>query len=99
MVREHLDRIPRDATVTATCFYTLPLADCAVVYDLQYCSTEHLLSSDYVVLDDSESYKLYSTVPWEVRPREDFDALLTENGYVVCDSPDTSLTIWCKEIS
>ena len=99
MVREHLDRIPRDATVTATCFYTVPLADCAVVYDLQYCSTEHLLSSDYVVLDDSESYKLYSTVPWEVRPREDFDALLTENGYVVCDSPDTSLTIWCKEIS
>ena len=99
MVREHLDRIPRDATVTATCFYTVPLADCAAVYDLQYCSTEHLLSSDYVVLDDSESYKLYSTVPWEVRPREDFDALLTENGYVVCDSPDSSLTIWCKEES
>ncbi len=99
MVREHLDRIPRDATVTATCFYTVPLADCAVVYDLQYCSTEHLLSSDYVVLDGSKSYKLYSTEPWEVRPREDFDELLAENGYVVCDSPDSSLTIWCKEES
>ena len=99
MVREHLDRIPRDATVTATCFYTVPLADCATVYDLQYCSTEHLLSSDYVVLDGSKSYKLYSTEPWEVRPREDFDELLAENGYVVCDSPDSSLTIWCKEES
>ena len=99
MVREHLDRIPRDATVTATCFYTVPLADCATVYDLQYCSTEHLLSSDYVVLDGSKSYKLYSTEPWEVRPREDFDELLAENGYVVCDSPDASLTIWCKEES
>ena len=99
MVREHLDRIPRDATVTATCFYTVPLADCATVYDLQYCSTEHLLSSDYVVLDGSKSYKLYSTEPWEIRPREDFDELLAENGYVVCDSPDSSLTIWCKEES
>lgn len=96
MLTEHLDQIPRDAVITATTFYTVPLADCPTLYDLQYCSTEHLLSSDYVVMDGSAAYKRYATQPWETWTREDFVTLLTENGFTVLDSPDESLTIWHK---
>lgn len=97
MIAEHLERIPRDTVITATTFYTVPLADCPTLYDLQYCSTEHLLSSEYVVMDAKLSYKRYSVTPWETWSREDFITLLTENGFVVCDSPDESLTVWHKE--
>ena len=97
MISEHLDRIPRDTVITATTFYTVPLADCPTLYDLQYCSTEHLLSSEYVVMDGHTSYKRYSTTPWETWTREQFIQLLTENGYTIWDAPDESLTIWHRE--
>ena len=97
MISEHLDRIPRDTVITATVFYTVPLADCPTLYDLQYCSTEHLLSSEYVVMDDKTSYKRYATTPWETWTREQFVQLLTENGYTIWDAPDESLTIWHRE--
>ena len=97
MISEHLDRIPRDTVITATVFYTVPLADCPTLYDLKYCSTEHLLSSEYVVMDDKTSYKRYATTPWETWTREQFIQLLTENGYTIWDAPDESLTIWHRE--
>lgn len=97
LIAEHLDRIPRDTVITATTFYTVPLADCPTLYDLQYCSVEHLLSSEYVVMDGKTSYKRYSTTPWETWTREQFIQLLTENGYTIWDAPDESLTIWHRE--
>lgn len=59
-----LDRIPDDASVTATTFLVVPLSRRAVLYDLRYCSQEHLLSTDYVVVEttDSGSLKPYAVV-------------------------------------
>lgn len=50
-----LDRIPDDASVTATTFLVVPLSRRAVLYDLRYCSQEHLLSTDYVVVETTDS--------------------------------------------
>ena len=53
-----LDRIPDDASVTATTFLVVPLSRRAVLYDLRYCSQEHLLSTDYVVVETTDSGSL-----------------------------------------
>ncbi len=48
---ENLKRIPEDASVTATCYYTTRLSNHDVVYDIYYATEEQLYSSDYIVLD------------------------------------------------
>ena len=50
-IGEFLSQIPEDAPVAATTFYTTPLSQREVLYDVRYCSQEHLLSTQYVVLD------------------------------------------------
>lgn len=90
-----LAAIPRDSTVTATTYFTLPLADCRTVYDLQYCTLEHLLSSDYVVLDDRRSFKSYATDPWTTNSRTYYEALLTAQNYHPTHSLP-GLTVWQK---
>ncbi len=50
-VRDTLDTIPEDASVTATTFYTTYLSQRDILYDVGYCSKEHLFSTDYVVLN------------------------------------------------
>ncbi|MBP3701598.1 MAG: DUF2079 domain-containing protein, partial [Lachnospiraceae bacterium] len=47
-IREVLEGIPEDASVTATTFFTTWLSQRDIVYDVDYCSQEHLLSSEYV---------------------------------------------------
>ncbi len=50
-VRATLDTIPHGASVTATTFYTTYLSGRDILYDVGYCSREHLFSTDYVVLN------------------------------------------------
>ena len=57
-----LDRIPDDASVTATTFLVVPLSRRAVLYDLRYCSQEHLLSTDYVVVETTDSGSIVQTL-------------------------------------
>ena len=61
-LRETLDIIPADATVTATTFYTTYLSQRDVLYDVRYSSQEHMLSTEYIVLAVSEdrSYTKYN---------------------------------------
>lgn len=49
-IREALDMVPEDAAVAATTFYTAHLSQREVLYDVRYCSQEHLLRAEYVVL-------------------------------------------------
>ncbi len=46
-----LHAIPEDAKVAATTFYTTPLSQREVLYDLDYASKEHLFSCDLFALD------------------------------------------------
>lgn len=62
-IRDALDTIPQDASVAATTFYTTRLSDRETLYDVRYCSREHLLQTQYVALslgatDDCRKYSL-----------------------------------------
>ncbi len=51
--RDALSQIPEDASVTAHTFYTTELSQREVLYDIRYTTQEHLLESEYVVLNPS----------------------------------------------
>ncbi len=62
-IRTALEEIPEDASVAATTFYTVFLSQRETIYDIRYCSTEHLLSAEYVVMNanSTNDYKKYNT--------------------------------------
>lgn len=80
-IAEKLDQIPDDASVTAHTFYGAYLSKRDVLYDLRYCSKEHMLQSDYVVIKSSYTadFKKYGN------SYESLVALLEENGFVLTD--------------
>lgn len=49
-IRDALDTIPEEASVAASTFYTTHLSQRKTVYDVSYCSEEHLLEVEYIVL-------------------------------------------------
>lgn len=86
-----LAQLPEDAAVTATTFYTTPLASRAVLYDLRYCSEAHLLSSDYIVLDPEASGCLDAKGGYAA-----LTALLDREGYVLCFQMEGALFIYFR---
>lgn len=86
-----LSQIPEDAAVTATTFYTTPLSSRAVLYDLRYCSEEHLLSSDYIVLDPGATDDLDAHGGYEA-----LTALLAREGYALCFRLEDALLVYFR---
>lgn len=97
-IREVLDTIPEDASVTTHTFYGAYLSDREVLYDVGYASREHLLSTEFVVLKTSYSseFKKYATNGQE-NGYENLIALLTENGYVPYNSYQNTVVIYQKQ--
>ena len=96
-IRQSLDLIPEGASVCASTFYTTYLSQRETVYDLRYASREHLLSSEYIVIDptDTSSYKNFSPGNEEA----DFAALLSllqSEGYTKFDTIENTLLIFRK---
>lgn len=96
-IEKTLDTIPEDATVAASAYYTTQLSQRKTIYDVYYCSREHLLESEYVAL----SVKLYNDYAKFATPGEDdgFQRLveyLEENGYELYNSMDGVLVIYRK---
>ena len=62
-LRDTLADIPENASVTAPTFCTTFLSQRNILYDLRYCSLEHLLESDYVVikLSSEGDYRKFSS--------------------------------------
>ena len=52
-IREELALVPKDVPAAATSFYTLPLSNRKILYDLKNASREHLLEAEVIVLDPS----------------------------------------------
>lgn len=77
-VADALDTIPDDASVTTHTFYGAYLSERAVLYDLRYCSREHLLSSDYVVIRSNTDAEVDRFGGFEA-----LCALLEEQGYTL----------------
>lgn len=76
-----LDEIPDDVSVTAHTFYVVPLSQRPVLYDIWYCSREHLLSTEYVVLKKTSTGDFKNYAVNGKNGYENLVALLEENGY------------------
>lgn len=96
-VRDTLDTILDGASVTATTFYTTHLSQRETLYDVRYCSQEHLLETEYVVLRLSvnSDCKKYATGGKD-NGFDNLVKLLEENGYTVYESLDNVLVIYHK---
>ena len=98
-VRETLAQIPTDRSVTAGTFYTAELSQRETVYDLGYASREHLLESEYIVLDPRQKYsfKQYETTE-KFRDLEAFIGFLIQEGYEEVARVDNCLLIFRKTL-
>ena len=96
-IRNALDTIPDGASVTATTFYTTHLSQREVLYDVRYCSQEHMLETEYVVLKLSANsdYKKYATGGKD-NGFDNLVSLLKKNGYCEYTSLDNVLVIYKK---
>ena len=97
-IRNTLDTIPEGASVTATTFYTTHLSQRETLYDVRYCSQEHMLETEYVVLKLSANsdYKKYATGGKD-NGFENLVKLLEQNGYTEYEFLDNVLVIYHKE--
>ena len=96
-IRDALDTIPDGASVTATTFYTTHLSQRETLYDVRYCSQEHMLETEYVVLKLSASsdYKKFATGGKD-NGFDNLVKLLEEKGYSIYNSLDGVLVIYQK---
>lgn len=90
-----LERIPDDASVTATTFLTTRLSDREILYDYQYCSREHLLSSEYVVLGYAKEYTVYSGDRKNLS-YEDAVSELEAQGYTLWEELENCIAVYRK---
>lgn len=97
-VRSTLAEIPADASVSATTFYTVMLSQRDILYDVRYCSLEHLLSTEYVALNvkSTSDYKKYNT-DGKNNGFANLTILLEENGYVPFRQYGSNLVIYHRE--
>ena len=97
-VRSTLAEIPADASVSATTFYTVMLSQRDILYDVRYCSLEHLLSTEYVALNvkSTSDYKKYNT-DGKNNGFANLTLLLEENGYVPFRQYGSNLVIYHRE--
>ena len=97
-LREELSRIPKDASVSATTFYTTQLSQREILYDVKYASFEHLLETDYIVLAVSEktNYTKYASSSAD----DGLDRLvkrLEKNGYEQISTRENVILIFRKK--
>lgn len=98
-IRKTLDTIPEEASVAATTFYTTHLSQREILYDVRYCSQEHLLEAEYVALKLSANsdYEKYATDGQE-NGLENLIKLLEANGFQPFRSLPNVLVIYHKEL-
>lgn len=91
-----LEIIPDDATVAATTFYTVPLSEREIIYDIKYSKKAHVFSCDYIVCNpkSNSSYRPYAY--GEKDAYENFKNELIKQGYVQISNVGTSLVIYEK---
>ena len=94
-----LETVPREASVTSCTYFTQGLCDRAVVYDLYYTSVEHLLESDYVVLEPMYEldFKHWASAPEAGDGKERLYALLEESGYRQIGKAGDWIEVWKAE--
>ena len=96
-IRDTLDRIPEDAAVSATTFYTAYLSQRPILYDVRYGSKEHLLETEYIVLRTTapHEYRKFETGGKE-NGLENLIKLLKSHNYVEFAQIEGELLIYRK---
>ncbi len=94
-IRDTLDTIPEHAPAAASTFYTAYLSRRETLYDIRYCSAEHLLSAEYIVLDLSSDsdYQKYASGGRD-NGLDNLTELLEANGYEEYERLDSVLAIY-----
>ena len=90
-IAQALDMIPDDVSVAATTFYTVNLSDREILYDVKYCTKEHLLEAEYVAL--------HATSTTDYGRWGGYQALvdiLSANGYTLYHKVGNYLAIYQK---
>ncbi len=90
-IAQALDTIPDDVSVAATTFYTVHLSDREILYDVKYCSKDHLLETEYVALHATSTTD-YSR--WG--GYQSLVDILKANGYTLYHSVGNYLAIYQK---
>lgn len=88
---ELMEQVPDDASVAATAHYTAPFADHETLYDIGYCSREHLLECEYIVFSyqSKNDYIKYGG-------REQFIDFIESHGYVFFAHIEGQVAIYRK---
>lgn len=96
-IRDTLALIPEDASVTATGYYTTHLSNREILYDLRYTTREHLLESEYVVMNtvSRKEYSKYATGGKD-NGLENLISILERNGYEPFAQIDGLMIIYQK---
>ena len=96
-IRDTLDTIPEEASVAACTFYTTHLSQREILYDIRYCSEDHLLEAEYVVLNDygSRDYKNYAT-GGKNNGYQNLVELLEQHGYKPYAAMESVLVVYKK---
>lgn len=81
--RAFLDKIPAEASVAATTFYTTYLSKRGTLHDIQYASPEHILECEYVAIKIGANFKSYAGGNWG--NEEGFVKWLERNGYCLIE--------------
>lgn len=93
-IRDTLDRIPAEASVSATTFLTAYLSQRDTLYDIGYASREHLLATEYIAIDVSADLKKYAT---ETESGfENLTKILQHHGYALYAEIPEKLVIYHK---
>lgn len=93
-IRNTLSKIPEEASVATTTFYSTFLSQREVLYDVKYCTKEHLLEAQYIVLNEDGSFENYEKKGND--GKENLTELLLSEGYTVYDQIPEKLTIYRK---
>lgn len=93
-IRNTLSKIPEEASVATTTFYSTFLSQREVLYDVKYCTKEHLLETQYIVLNEDGSFENYEKKGND--GKENLTELLLSEGYTVYDQIPEKLTIYRK---
>ena len=96
-IRTALDTVPEEVSVTATGFYIPHLSQRKVLYDLRHCTRQHLLETEFVVMDTQSAgeYTKYAS-PGKDNGLYNLLQLLEENGYREYGRLDGVLLIYQK---
>ncbi len=95
-IRNTLDEIPEEASVASGTFYASYLSQREVLYDIRYCSLQHLLECEYIVLDLASVGDYENYAPEGENGLENLMLLLETSGYTPYKTLENTLKIYCR---